>query len=338
MGRRKEENLSRGDSAAEQETAISRRFAGAQTVAAATPSADLVRVPPVPTSTEDVKELSRDDLLLLAGRLAGRADAHAANENLNRVTRIAVYRQIKETETYRVVGSWEEYCASVLGRPRSSVDEEIAWFDSLGPELLTTALQAGMGRSALRLLHAGQKDEDTRLVLQGGEIIVGSQRAPLEDEKAANDLLAQHISWLQNQMEDAHAAAAEKDTEIKAQAEEIGGLKEKLQEKREVEKQRRRYEELEAAATTDIARGILMAASVLAELGARAETERPERAEILRAARVLPQHVTRLIDFGAGRHKYEVTAPEIDLEALDDVMRAQTASEAALAREEEDDA
>lgn len=273
-----------------------------------------------------------------AQRLIGAAEGIRMLGAFNRYSELLVIAQIKEHKGYTSIGhTWESFCTDVLGRARRSVEEDLLNLDTFGQDFLEAADRLSLGRATLRNLRSLPSEELPRL-LPDGRMEIAGQVIPVDAKHSeaiteAIKTLTGQLAYTQNRLEDAETAAGEAREQLAAQERETAELREKLSEKRTIAKEQDRYAHLQRVATGEIGRGILLVASVLAELNQRCEMEVPDREEILRAARVLPPLVSNLLDFGAGRRKFGVppeVEDQLDQDALDEVIR-----ELATAEEEE---
>jgi chromosome segregation ATPase len=286
-------------------------------------------------SGQGAVQVSASQRVMQLGLQVGRSQAYRHVSLSARERELATLHEIKEAKAYRDEGfTWASFCEKVIGRSQQAVDEEIANYDALGGEIVAIAEQVGLSRDGLRGLRALPEESLPRL-LPSGELQIGEQVISVDAEHSeaiadAIKALTTQLNYAQNRLEDAETAVGEAREQLADQEKEAEGLRTKLAEKRAVEKEQDRYAHLQRAATGEIGRGILLAASVLAELAQRCETEIPDREEILRAARVLPPLVTNLLDYGGGRKKFGVPVEVeevIDQEAMDEVLRELASAE-----------
>jgi hypothetical protein len=284
------------------------------------PKADRHPVP-IPTTAAEA--------VAAAHHLAGAVDGIRMIEEFGRYSRLLVVQQIKEFDAYKALGhTWDSFCTERLRQSRRTVDEDLQNLELFGHEFLEATDRLSIGRRTLRTLRSLPADELPRL-LPGGRMEIAGEVYPVDAEHSeaiaeAVKALAGQLNYTQNRLEDAESAVEEVRGQLAEKEQEAEGLRNKLAEKRTVEREQDRYAHLQAAATGEIGRGILLVASILAELGQRCEREIPDREEVLRAARVLPPLVSNLLDFGAGRRKFGVppeVEDQLDQDALDEVVR-----------------
>jgi hypothetical protein len=252
-------------------------------------------------------------------------------------------QRIKESRAYKRFGlTWAQICEAAGAQVRT-VDEEITNLEAFGSDLLDTLREMDLNRSSLRALRSGQDSTETRLVLKGGEIIVGTQRAALEDEKAAEELLAQHIAWLANLVEDAKAAADESRAQLAAAEERHAGeleetaaqidqLRSKLNQKKVADQRQTVLERNHA----EIAAGLAEIVRAYADLLDRCRTEVPPREPIRDEVRAITTINGEMLEWVLRRHRY-ATPEGFDDEAFDEVERELAAREAAEAEHPDDE-
>jgi hypothetical protein len=270
-----------------------------------------------------------EDPAVLAGRLIGRLEAHEITEQFSRISRVAVWKQIKESGAYaQFAPSWAAFCQLAFRSDHAVIDEAIRNYDSFGPEILGRLIEFGLGRNALRRLRVGQGSSDTRLLIESGEMIIGTRRAPLSNEGELAQLLREHLASLQNRREDAEAAAKEKDAQLTERTAELGvrdanikDLQAKLAERRGIEK----AERVQQTTTDELRDAIVAVASELTLLVSQIEKYRPDRAEILKGVQLVSLANSRILDYCRERERLVEELPDFDPDDLDEDARIMAA-------------
>lgn len=175
-----------------------------------------------------------------AARLIGVAQGLDLGGRSSQVYTILAIQQIKDHKAYRAYGmNWETFCLEVLGRPRTSVDEDLRNLSVFGQEFMETAERISLGRAAMRALRRLPDDARPR-VLPSGELEVGEHRVPLDAEHRdqIEDLLEQvvdgqkrleeRIQKGEEQLAAKEEALAQKDREVAEREEQIKELEIRL--------------------------------------------------------------------------------------------------------------
>lgn len=270
--------------------------------------------------------LSPEEAELITHRLLAKVEAHGEVEQFIRVKRAVLYRDLKAVGAYASKGlTWAGFCRDAWDLDHAVVDEEIRNLDAFGFALFEAFERVGLSRDTMRDARR-LTDGQIRVLKDSGEIVIGEKPIPVDARHKdaiteAIQALNQDLNYLRNRVEDADAAVAEKNEELQARAEEIGGLKARLQEKKALEKQQKRYTEVKQATTGEIVQGLFIAADVLSQLTVRAEVERPDPEEVRSAVSVIAPILSRLTDYTRHREKLAEQAPGLDPEALDVVLR-----------------
>jgi hypothetical protein len=267
----------------------------------------------------DESEISHLEALRVASAAVGLGAAAA----LNRLAAVSALARVKETRAWRALGvaSWDAYCADVLQRAKSAVDEDILNLDRLGEEVYGHALLAGLGRRDLRVLRGAQTDELPRLNDDGRLEIGGTVYDPEDSTQigAALQELVTELSVARMRAEDAAAAAQVAKEEMEDARAETEEVRARLQARAQEEKATR----ARRASHADLLQGLT---GLLLDLGAaveRVEAEMPDdRVRVEEIARMMGGLVGRLTTYALQRYDA----------GLEESLRRAEAEEAAAAR------
>jgi hypothetical protein len=162
---------------------------------------------------DQLESLSREEIGRIAARLVGRSEAFAANEQLNRVARIATYKVIKETRVYReYADNWSQFCRAAWNTDHATIDEQIRWLDAFGPQVLGVLLDAGLSRDAFREIR--RPESDIRFLRESNEIVLGEEVIPVTQENQTR--IAEAFTQLLNREKDEKVAVEKKLAESEA--------------------------------------------------------------------------------------------------------------------------
>lgn len=265
--------------------------------------------PPEPET--DAEKVYHQALMMI-----GAAQGMGLIAKSNQIYTVLAVQLIKDHKAYKALGyNWETFCLEVLGRPRTSVDEEIRNLAAFGQEFMEAAERISLGRHAMRVLRRLPEGARPR-VLPSGELEVGDQRVPLDaaHKDQIEDLLEQVVDGqkrLEERIEKGEAQLAEKDDELAARVKELEERDQEIEELKRRLDMDRAQEKFSTPALTALLRALMTMSEALRVV--EEEEEDPEL--VLKVARKIAPVQSKLMQYGSGWVPYEGPNP---LEALGD--------------------
>lgn len=189
---------------------------------------------------EELKRMEQEEkerLIAQSHEMAGQIKAAAMFSKFGDVSRLVWLKQVKDTKSYRAIGTWDNYC-EYLGLDRRTVDENIQNLRAFGEDFLETVAKMSVGYRELRKLR--QLTQNGDVIIDAEYVTIGEEKIPLSTD-SAEDLQAAIEGLLEykNRMIDDQAATLKskdkvlKDKEklIQRQARELSVLEGKAEAK-----------------------------------------------------------------------------------------------------------
>lgn len=136
------------------------------------------------------------------------------------VTGIMRLAQVKETQGYKGIGTWEDYC-KYLGLDRHTIDGHIKNLHTFGEQFLVTCDQFGLSYRKMRKLRQLSHTGDVAII--DNTITIGDKTIPV-DEDHAEDIQAA-IEWILDESKEMNKRLTRLEKDMKgAVKEETHGL------------------------------------------------------------------------------------------------------------------
>lgn len=176
---------------------------------------------------QSTAELTPEAARRAAFEMAGAARAFEFSSSASTLYRVLTLRSIKDHRAYETAGfTWETFCREVLGRPRTSVDEDIRNLDRFGGDFMQLAGELSLSRTTMRALYRLPDSEIPKM--EGGMLQIGDERVSLDAKdkvlEVLEDILADQQA-MKARLDEGEKQLYDRDAEVVELKKEIDQLK-----------------------------------------------------------------------------------------------------------------
>jgi len=160
-----------------------------------------------------VEQQTRERLIAQSHEMAGQIKTAVMFSKFGDVSRLVWLKQVKETQIYKAIGTWDNYC-EYIGLDRRTVDENLQNLATFGQDFLATVASLNVGYRELRKLR--QLTHDGSVVVAAEYVTIGEEKIPLDPDHT-EDLQAAIESLLESrdrQIEEQQATLRAKDRRL----------------------------------------------------------------------------------------------------------------------------
>lgn len=158
-----------------------------------------------------------------ACKLAGRIEASHFHYQTANVSRLMFLKQAKETELYKKIGTWEEYC-NYVGLSRQKVDEDLKTIEIFGEDFLLTCQRLSVGYRDIRKLR--KLAHDGLVIVESEAVEIGGEKIPLnpEHKERLKIVIEQLLDEKEKAIEDAKAETRARERALTERQKDINKL------------------------------------------------------------------------------------------------------------------
>lgn len=144
----------------------------------------------------------------------GAIKAFKVVSGLSDAARYSLYKQIRDTKLYDVLGKdWKTFCSENLGKDQKTINDEIKLVEEFGESFLGVAEQIGLKKKDLYVLDKGFSVAD-KIALKEGVIMDGATKIPVTKDHYGE--VAEVIQKLVDKTREAEAQAKQAKNDLEA--------------------------------------------------------------------------------------------------------------------------